>query len=106
MNTVRTETMIARSFSLLRISARPMRHQSHPMKAWRHTSPMMMTMTSVNMRREVSGTEDESSITTKNIFEEEIDPETTFINTQHPRYGNSSKISWKCFSWRVNGRSR
>ena len=40
MNIIRTETMIARSFPLLRNSVRTMRYPSYPMKAWR---PLMET---------------------------------------------------------------
>ena len=69
MNIVQTETMMAGSVLRQRNLVMPMRHPSHPMKAWGRTRPTMMTMRIPKM---ISSSENSS--------DEENNPWTTLIN--------------------------
>ena len=55
INTAQTGTMIGTSVPLQRNSVMTMKHPSHPVKAWRHMRPMMMTMTPVRIPKAASG---------------------------------------------------
>ena len=79
MNIVQTETLMARSVLRQRNLVMPMRHPSHPVKAWGRTRPMMMRMRIPKMKAVLK-----TFLTRKTI------PELHWSTRQCPRCGIST----------------